>query len=357
MASLYKRKRSPFWWIKFRDAHGAVQRESTSLKIGRGDDYKRALDLRAEKSLAERAFGAVKSAEFWEQWVPAYMAEQLTGTTHVRYQAAWRTVRQFLTDKQILAPRQLSYARCAEYLDWRKSPNHRQGKRKAGRNTAILELKVLRWVMREAVRRGFSPGNPVRELVLKREPRKLFPEYTREHLEEIAAAIEREDEPLKTMLRHSFLVARYHGVRLRETNVNPMRDVQLWPSDRPGAVNGMEGSIRFFQKGGKIKEKPLHPKLIPLFQDLIAKKQTRLYPPTKWGNLWFRFLGRIGLKDRHPNCCFHSLRVTVKNQLDAAGIPTEIVREYLSHTPQDVHSSYGRFANLDKLRICHAALD
>jgi hypothetical protein len=136
-----------------------------------------------------------------------------------------------------------------------------------------------------------------------------------------------------------------------------MRDVQLWKSDRPGAVNGLEGSIVFHQKGGKVKEKPLHPKLIPLFQELQSRRKTVAYPPVKWSAIWTDFLRRAGLKDENPNSCFHSLRVTVKNQLDAAGISTEIVREYLSHSAADVHSSYGRFENLDKLRVCHAAVE
>lgn len=356
MASIYKRKRSPFWWIQFRNAAGAVQRQSTGLRVGRGDDYRRAMDLQAEKTLLERKAGALKQSEFWEHWVTEYIEAEISGRTRERYLSAWRTLRWFFEEKEILAPRQLSYQQCTEYLPWRATPDKKHGKYRAGRNTAILEIKVLRWLMREAVRRGFAPGNPARELVLRREPRKLFPEYTREQLEQIAAAIEAEPEPLRTQLRHSFLLARYHGVRLRETNVNPLRDVQLWASTRAGAVGGWEGSIRFHQKGGKIKEKPLHPQLIPLFQTLQAEQRAHTYPPTKWGNRWFKFLGRSGLKAQNANACFHSLRVTVKNQLDAAGIPTEIVREYLSHTPQDVHSSYGRFANLDKLRVCHAAL-
>lgn len=356
MASLYKRPRSPFWWIKFRDAAGAVRCESTGLRVGRGDDYRRAQDLRAERTLAERKSGTVHHAEHWPQWVPQYI-DLAAGRTQERYLSAWRSLRIFFEEKEITAPRQLTYQHCADYMPWRLKPNKARGKWRAGRNTAILELKVLRWLLREAVRRGYAPGNPARELVLRREPRKLFPEYTRDQLEQIADAIEREpDEAARTQLRNSFLIARYHGVRLRETNVNPVRDVQLWPSDRPTAAHGLEGSIRFHQKGGKVKDKPLHPKLIPLFQDLIARKQTTTYPPAAWSGRWFRFLVRAGLKAQNPNACFHSLRVTVKNQLDAAGVPTEIVREYLSHTPQDVHSSYGRFANLDKLRICHAAV-
>lgn len=357
MASIYKRARSPFWWIKFLDATGAIQRQSTGLKVGVGSDYRRAVDLRAENSLLERRSQGVRPAETWERWVSEYICKEISGRTQERYLSAWRSLRLFLEEKEILSPRQLTYQHCSEYMPWRLKPNAKRGKYIAGKNTAILEIKVLRWLLREAVRRGYAAGNPARELVLRRDPRKLFPEYTREQLEEIAEAIEREPEPLRTQFRNCFLLARYHGVRLMETNVNPLRDVQLWPSDRTTACDGLEGSIRFHQKGGKIKEKPLHPKLIPLFADLIARKQIITYTPLKWGGRWFKFFERGGIRAKNPNACFHSLRVTVKNQLDAAGIPTEIVREYLSHTPQDVHSSYGRFANLDKMRICHAALD
>jgi integrase len=187
-------------------------------------------------------------------------------------------------------------------------------------------------------------------VTIKKAPRKLFPEMTDAELQRIEACCLEYPEPLKTQFHNSFLVARYHGVRLNETNVNPMRDVRFW----------MEGEVKraavtFHQKGGKVKSKPLHPALFELFEKLQSRKATHTYPPLKWGSRWFNFFERHGFKAANPNLCFHSLRVTVKSRLRRHGISKELAMEYLSHEAADVDESYNRFT-LDDLQACHAAL-
>jgi hypothetical protein len=48
-----------------------------------------------------------------------------------------------------------------EYIDWRTSYKQKTSK-PAGRNTAIVELKLLAMIMGEAVRLGHAGANPVR---------------------------------------------------------------------------------------------------------------------------------------------------------------------------------------------------
>jgi len=167
----------------------------------------------------------------------------------------------------------------------------------------------VRWLMREAVKRGYCQGNPAREVVLKRAPIRVFPDYTDAQLQQIAKAIDSEPEPARTLFKRSFAIALLHGVRLAETNVNPMADLNL---------AGEFPTIRFFQKGGKERWKPLHPQLLPLLRKLRAAKATQCYPLKRshsgrwmWGGRWTKFFERHGISGELPNACFHSLRVTV----------------------------------------------
>jgi hypothetical protein len=61
MAFLYKRSRSPYWWIKWRDERGEIQRESLGLRIGIGSETKRAREIRAQRTLEEAKAAATVS--------------------------------------------------------------------------------------------------------------------------------------------------------------------------------------------------------------------------------------------------------------------------------------------------------
>jgi len=355
MASLYKRPRSPFWWVKFRNPKTCnIEYKSTGCRIGVGADTRRAEEIEAQRTLAERQ-APVGAPGKWDSWVTDFIKREVEGRTQERYLTAWRMLRMFLDEHGIIGPGHLTYQNCSNYLAWRAVPDKRNGKYSAGKNTAILEFKLLRWLMREAVRQGWASGNPAREVVLKREPRKLFPDYSDEQLKTIYEAIQREPEPERTCYLRAFAIALLHGVRLNETNVNPMTDVQLH-AEIP--------TIRFLQKGGRERIKPLHPQLMPLFKQLQEEKATTAYPLDKtkakrvrWGNRWTKFFLRHGFKDSDPNACFHSLRVTVENVLREAGIEQRVREYYLSHEhgSGDTNARYDR-VKLREMLACHGPL-
>ena len=361
MASLYQQIKSPFWWIKFRDpATGKTLRQSTGLRIGVGPDTRKAQELEANKTLSERQPGQARIsgpvAGKWSTWVTDFITDQTTDRTTERYLSAWRTLRMFLDENKIAAPREVTYENASSYLKWRSTPDHQNGKYEASKNTAILEFKIFRWLLREAVKRGYCTSNPAREVVVKKAPRKIFPDYTDQQLKAIQDAIDTEPEPDRTNFQRSFAISLLHGVRLNETNVNPMNDVNL-ASEIP--------TIRFFQKGGKERFKPLHPQLIPLFTTLQAQKSKDTYPMPrlakgrlKWGNRWTKFWLRHGIKTGNPNACFHSLRITVENVLREAGVPKEIRESYLSHEHgnADVNAAYDR-VKVREMLTCHAPLN
>ncbi len=354
MASIYKRPGSHFWWVKFRDPKSnKIVRESTGCRVGVGADTRRAEELEAQRTLAERQAPSGAPGK-WDTWVTSFIDKEVSGRTAERYHTAWRMVRMFLDEHGIIAPSHLTYQNCSTYIKWRSEPDKRNGKYSAGKNTAILEFKLLRWLMREAVRQGWAVGNPAREVVLKRDPRKLFPDYTDDQLQKIYAAIQLEPEPERTCFLRAFAIALLHGVRLNETNVNPVADVKL-DAEIP--------TIRFMQKGGRERIKPIHPQLAPLFKTLQEAKAATAYPLEKaservrWGNRWTKFFLRHGFKDADPHACFHSLRVTVENVLREAGIEQRVRESYLTHEhgSADTNARYDR-VKLREMLACHKPL-
>jgi hypothetical protein len=336
------------------------ERISLGLRVDIGQDVRKAKEIEAEHTHRERQAGATigprfRSEEHWDSWVPEYMRQRYRNKpgTYRRWESMWRTLRLYLEEKGVKTPRQLTRQHCFDYFAWRVVTDAKQieadkkrGKFKAVHNTAHLELSNLRKIMKEAVLRRFAPYNPALELGIGLDEKQKPCEFTDDMLAKLEAYILEQPEPDKTILWRSFMVARYHGVRLMETNVNPAADFD------PVAL-----TVNFYQKGGRKRTKPLHPALVPMFQELHASGATELFKfPGNFASYWFAHMERSGMKAIHPKACFHSLRVTVQNKLRRAGIHDEIRRAYLSHEKQgDVHEGYSRIKT-DELKVCHAAL-
>lgn len=354
MASLYKQKKSGFWWIKFRDpVNGHLIRQSTGFRFNNSIETRRARELEAEKTLAERATNRSHRSEAWDVWVKPFLNSHyaMDAGSRIRYLTAWRSLRLYLEEGKVFLPRNLTREHCTHYIEWRKTPNYKQGKYRAGHNTALLELKTLSLLMEEAVRRGYAADNCARRLGIKRAPRKEFPELTDEAIQLVLQSIPKEPEPLRTFLQNSFLIARWHGVRLTETFLNPQTHV--WQQTIKGAPRWV---ILFHQKGDKTSPKLLHPELVPLLRDLKLSGAVQTYTrPRNPSREWFEFLHRAGVKKLLPNACFHSLRVTAATRLARANVPERKAMEYLSHASTTVHEAYVRWHPED-LEECHGAL-
>jgi integrase len=349
MASLYLRAGSPFWWIKFRDRDLKIKRASTGFRKGVGPDTRRAEQLRAEYTLRESNLQSASGDESWGRWVPQYLRLRYANAAPslLRYSIAWRTLAMFLADREITLPRQLTRAHCLDYMDWRAQPDKRRGKYTAGHNTAHLEIKTLGILMAEAVLRNYAPYNPCRDLEIHRVKPKEKPELTPEIIQLIDVKINDQPESVRTFLRNSFDIARYHGCRISETHLNPLRDVEF---------NGDRCHITFRAKGGGDHTVPLHPKLLPLFQQLRASGKTETYPlPKSPAKTWFNFLTRIGVKRKLPGACFHSTRVTVASALARSSVSEKKAMAYLGHASTTVHRLYVRLRP-DDLSDCADAI-
>lgn len=355
MASLYPRKGSPYFWLKFRNELGKVTQISTGCRIGSGPDTRRAKQMEAQKNVEELSYGEIRNTSKGWAWVSDYLNIRYAANhlSNQRYLSAWTSIEMFIQEKKIPSPASFTRAHCFQYVTWRQKPDREKGKYKACLNTVLTEIKVLRIILQEAVERGMCPGNPCIKLGIKAGKPKQKPELTAEHCATIRAEIRKvEDSYERQLLRTSFEIARHQGCRLKETQINPMTDVD---------ITGRR--IRFKVKGGKEHIAPLHPNLVPLFEELQSEGRTTTWcvppnRPQKWagtwaGNVWFRFLTRIGLKK--DNITFHSTRVTVATEFVRKNVPEAKAMKYLGHASTTVHRIYQRL-RLDDLSDCVDAI-
>jgi len=347
MASIYPR--GGIWWLKYRARSGKIVRESTGYRVGSGNEKRKAQELRAKMAFEESKARPANRQEAWDIWVGAFIRGRYpNANSFTRYSCAWRTVRIYLEEKRIAVPRELTRQHCLGYLDWRKAHHRKVGKFKAGKNTAILELKFLGLVMKEAVNRGLANANPCRELRLKAEPSREKAAFDLDALALIERGIEAmPDGGIKEFFSHSYQIARYQGCRLNETFLNPLADVDIF--------DGGGGVIRFRAKGGRIHAAPLHPALRPLFLKLKKAGRTETYQRPKCpAREWFNFFHRIGIKRIDPSLCFHSFRVLVATELARMNVHEPKARRYLGHASTTVHRIYQRLSVADVADVVSA---
>jgi len=343
MASLFKQKKSAFWWIKYLDSTtGKITRKSTKLT-----DFTKANRLLSEYIAKENQFAALCPNEAWDGWVEGFINQRYQENKQ-RPQSTWRNLRMFLHENKLLHPRQITRAHATAYLEWRATPNKTQRKFTAGRNTALLEISQMCVFLDEAVNRGFILFNPWLKLRLRPASHRLKPEYTRTALARILTAIRHEPPRWRRFLLYSFLIARYHGCRLRETHLNPMTQV---------AFSGPHLTITFHAKGHRDHTVFLHKKLHRRFRKMCDEGRTETYSmPSSPTWVWFDFLTRIGIKRDFPGACFHSFRVTAATTLARMGVAEKKAMDYIGHATTTIHRSYVRLKPAD-LEVCADALD
>ena len=214
MAYLYRKNRSPFWYIQYLDSESKKHDKSTGLRADDPNDTAKAKALRAELEAAEHRGTPLLNGAGWD-WVPKFLERHCsTEETFRRYEDALKWVALWLQRERIHAPRQLTYRLGVEYVDWRITFKKRTGK-VVGRNTAILELKLLSQVMGEAVRLGHADANPLVNMKIRRDRPAKKPELTDTEIVEIRGALEEEPE----WMQISFEISLNTGCRLRETRI------------------------------------------------------------------------------------------------------------------------------------------
>ena len=278
MAYLYRKNRSPFWYIQHVDSDRKKHDKSTGFRADDPNDTVKAKILRAELETKEYQRVPVVNGAAWDTWVPKFLARHCeTRETFVRYEDAWKWIALWLQRQRIHAPRQITYRLGVEYVDWRTHFKKRTGKT-VRRNTAILELKLLSLVMGEAVRMGHADANPIVSIKIHREKSPKKPELTDQEIVEIRQALLEEPEWMQICFDIS--LERLANEKRRYTLEFPFQPSRRWQ--------------QFF----------------------IKVKKTHL--------------------------CFHCLRVTYVNRLRRAGVPREVAMRLVNHASELVHQIYQR---------------
>ncbi len=212
MASLYRKKNSPFWFIQFVDpiSRKRVNR-STGFRTDSAKETVEARAFRAQREAKELSHNAGALGGGWDTWVTQYLERHCESPlTLERYLDAWKWLALWLQTKRFHSPKDITYRNAIEYVDWRTSFKKKTGKT-VGRNTAILELKILAMIMGEAVRLGHADANPLVSIKLHRDKAEKKPEITDDEIVAIRAALKIEPE----WMQRAFEIALHTGCRGR----------------------------------------------------------------------------------------------------------------------------------------------
>ena len=337
--SVYRRARSPFWWIVYWCPKRQKRiSQATPYRWDSIQGKRKALDLANDLGKAASADKGVQGRDRWECWVSDFLELRYPTParkkTHDRMVGGWNQWRQFLLDQHIAVPRALTYQSVLDFVAWRSSQIKRSSGKKVSKNTALCDVRIMSVILREAMRREFSEGNPCDRIGITKDKAK-------EKCEISDAEIDKIREELKTRplwMRVSFEIAIHQGCRLQETSV---------PWDR---VDFGRNTIAFLAKGrnGEPHEftTKLHPELKPILQELKARSsggERTCILPVMAAKEWHFFFKEIGL----PHLSFHCTRVTVITRMARAGVPIQQAMAFVGHASEAIHKIYQKLKPAD----------
>jgi integrase len=337
MASIYKRDRSPFWWVEFVDATGKRKQQSTNLRYDCVAQTRQARQRRDDLSALEATAKATgNSPEIWRAWVKRFLSQRYGATaTGARAEQAWHNLAAYLDAAGIAVPRQLTRQQVRDFIEWRNEARAEAGIHKGAKNTALLEVKFLSLIMDEAVASGFANNNPCTRLGIGRDEPKRKARITYDEHRLIVKALKLKPE----WMRVSYKIAWEQGCRFSET-MFALSDVDF-------ARNVI--GLRTKGKKESVAEVPLMPGLRPLL--LRLSRQGREYtfqksdlpkggdtPTAGAAKAFWKFFRKIGL----PHLSFHSTRVTFITRCKEAELPEEDAMRLCLHASTTVHRTYPR---------------
>ncbi|HEX3800191.1 MAG TPA: tyrosine-type recombinase/integrase [Verrucomicrobiae bacterium] len=334
--------------MKFRNPEtDAIEQISTGFNTGDARQYLKAVQMRNEYAVKETNSAKANALNPFSKWAPDYIK-----TTHAnspgtlkRYLSTWNLLAAYFSALKITAPAQVRRSHCLEYVTWRSDVRHlnnsqtEKGKH-VGRNTIILELRVLHKIMQEAVNREFIIANPASRLGLKKDPSRVKDEISDEQFalieDEVKRRLRTADTPKQKLVADylfvSWEIARLQGIRLKETHI------------RLDRINFAHGSLPIKAKGNKFEDVPINPNLLPFLHQLKKDGRTYTYEmPKHPAQPWFKVFKRLR---KHylgfENISFHSTRVTAITRMERAGVPETVMMKAVTHASPTVHRVYRR---------------
>jgi hypothetical protein len=341
MASLYHRPHSRYWWISYRDPiTGKRQRHATPYRVQNKLETRNARELEAKKTYEEKKAPRSLPREQWQAWVRPFLERRFYGPdrqlTLSKYLGCWRTIEGWLIEQGTVAPAQVNHDVVMNYVDWRR----RSRKKPIAPGTIVVDVKVWRLIMDEAIRRDWAIVNPCLRLGLSRKPQRTGRAIRDEEDEIFRAALDQGPE----WMQISYEIAMAHGCRFKETRI-ALTDIDL-----------DYGKILFHAKGNKIFEVNLVPTLIPLLTGLKKRgaQFTWDLPPDELkqcGRQWTRFIRKLGFKD----LWFHCTRYTAITRAHRAGVPLAKSLRFFGHSGKTlVHFLYAQLGTEDTAEVAQA---
>lgn len=324
MASSYRRKRSPFFWLRIKKPDGTWQGINSGIRLDDADGERKLKMRLAKESVIEAAAGPVNAGIRFSAWVPEFLRRHYHHALSLqRANNAWAALSLFLDQHSIEVPSQVTHMVGHEYVGWRQKPTG--GIKARSKNTALLEVKILSVIMQEAVKREWASGNPLLRLGIRRDPPKEKGEVTADDRLLIEEALA--DGP--QWMKDAWMIGMKQGCRLRETAV------EMSKIDESLMV------VQFKVKGGRFHTAPLHADLLPLIKRRRDQGAERLVDlPAMPSKAWHTFFKRLGMAGR---ISFHSTRVTVVSQFArSANVPDKLAMAYVGHCSATVHRIYQR---------------
>ena len=338
MASIYRKQRSPFWYIQYVESDGTRVNKSTGL---RADDPKETIKARKlRREFSDREDDQADERQVRRQtggwdFVPQFLEDDCHGgsaKTLTRYLGAWQWISLFLSERGIRHPRDVRFEHGQQFVDWRKGYVKSNGK-SVSHNTAVLDLKIFGKIVQRAVAMGIMTANPLVRLGISKEDARETPEITKAEFDRILPVLEKKSE----WMQLSFRIGRELGCRLQDTalarqNVDFERMVIHFPNP----------------KGGRKKafSVPLPRSLKSVLEAVFADGRAVAFQmPGQPSVDWREFFDGLGMKHLH----FHCLRVTYVTGLARRGVPRAVAMRLLNHGSELVHRLYQRL-NVDDLR-------
>jgi hypothetical protein len=350
MASLERRSDSQFWQLRFRDpSTGKRSREATRYRWNNREETRAARELCAKRTYEEKQSRSSTHRDKWEVWVRGWIESHYHDSkkTQGRYLTAWRSIESLLLELGIEYPARLDHTAVLRFIDRRRQS--RRGKQKKNRKpiapgTISTDVKVLRLVMDEAIRRKFATANPCLRLGLSRKPLRDIYQIKVDEEKIIREHLATSPEEMNVQ----FEIAIAQGVRFSETRIDLLRDVDLNAKPFP--------TVKIHGKGGVVYQTTLSPRLVPLFRALIDRgdRFTWDLPTVKLlqcGRNWSRFFKK---KAKLPHIWFHCTRGTAITRAHRAGVSFPKAMRFFNHASTLVHFIYTQLGLEDVSEVAEA---
>lgn len=351
--SHYTRKDSPWVWVQWSLGPGHPKRYE-KLPVRKDDPevkHKVAVEMNTLEAMLLKSNTSANprdvqvSAWGWVRpWLEVRYATRLSSQDV--YLAQWKSILNFLMEKDVASPRFVTRQHVFSYVEWRQSKVKEKSGRTVKVNTALGELKLFAMVLDEAIARNMAVTNPVRRHRIPREQTDVKPELDEAFIHQVYAKLQEPERP-QWMFR-SFHVALQTGLRFSDTAIH--RSQVRWAS---------EDLVIERPKGGRKKEFAIP--IYPGVRDMIADWYHNTREPYLWdlpeaerkitSLRWHWFF-----KDEmhRPDVCFHCTRVTFIMSGLRAGIPENVMLKMVNHASKLVNRIYQRWTSDDVRRYSAA---